>query len=59
MLSILEGLEFELVEGRKEGEIWECGVARGISLDIQEAYSQSGQKLIGSQQRPCLLLAYG
>lgn len=34
MLSILEGLEFELVQGRKEGEIGKCGVSRGISLDI-------------------------
>lgn len=48
-LSSREGLEFELVQGGKEGGIWKYGVARGISLVMQEAYSRQGQKLMGSQ----------
>lgn len=36
-LSGLEGVAFGLVWGGKEGGIWKCRVARGVSLDIEEA----------------------
>lgn len=56
-LCSLEGLEFELVQGKKEGGIWKCRVARGVSLRIDEAYSQQGKNTdvgthLGPSQAP-------
>ena len=40
--SSSEGLEFELIQGEKQGGIRKHGLGREVSLDMHEAYSQKG-----------------